>query len=105
MTDAIDRDLPSGHGVVKDYEKAAAFRALASELGASPAALAHRYALAMEGVDTVVLGCKNRAKLTECIVAEAAGPLNKETIARIDTSASGAQQTFLIRRSKCLTYS
>ena len=77
MTDAIDRDLPSGHGVVKDYEKAAAFRALASELGASPAALAHRYALAMEGVDTVVLGCKNRAELNECIVAEAVGPLNK----------------------------
>ena len=89
MTDAIDRDLPPGHGVVTDYEKAAAFRALASELGASPAALAHRYALAMEGVDTVVLGCKNRAELNECIVAEAAGPLNKETIARIDASASG----------------
>ena len=89
LTDAIDRDLPSGHGVVKDYEKAAAFRALASELGASPAALAHRYALAMEGVDTVVLGCKNRAELNECIVAEAGGPLNKETIARIDASASG----------------
>ena len=46
-------------------------------------------ALAMEGVDTVVLGCKNRAELNECIVAEAAGPLNKETIARIDASASG----------------
>ena len=89
MTDAIDRDQPSGHGVVTDYEKVAVFRTLAPEFGASPAALAHRYTLAMEGVDTVVLGRKNRAELNECIVAEAAGPLNKETIARIDASASG----------------
>lgn len=88
MTDAIDRDLPPGHGVVTDYEKAAAFRILAYELGTSPAALAHRYALAMQGVDTVVLGCKNRMELDECIVAEGAGPLDEETIARVDASAS-----------------
>jgi aryl-alcohol dehydrogenase-like predicted oxidoreductase len=88
LTDAIDRNLPPSHGVVTDYEKAAAFRALASELGSSPAALAHRYALAMKGVNTVVLGCKNRAELDECIAAEAAGPLDKDTITLIDASAS-----------------
>ena len=88
LTDAIDRDLPPGHGVVADYDKASRFRALAVELGTSPATLAHRYALAMKGVDTVVLGCKNRAELNECIAAEAAGPLDKDTITRIDASVS-----------------
>ena len=88
LTNAIDRDLPPGHGVVTDYEKASRFRALAAELGTSPATLAHRYALAMKGVDTVVLGCKNRAELAECIAAEAAGPLDKDTITRVNASAS-----------------
>lgn len=88
LTDAIDRDLPAGHGVVTDYAKAAAFRDLAAELDTSPAALAHRYALAMKDVDTVVLGCKNRTELEECVRAEAAGPLENEIIARIDASVA-----------------
>lgn len=86
LTDAIDRELPPEHGVVTDYAKAGGFRALAQELGTTPAALAHRYALAMTGVDTVVLGCKNRAELDECVAAEAAGPLEEDIIARIDAS-------------------
>lgn len=89
LTDAIDRVLPAGHGVVTDFEKAAGFRKASAELGASPAALAHRYALAMKNVDTVVLGCKNRDELNECVAAEAAGPLEADIIARIDASASG----------------
>ena len=52
-------DLPPNHGVATDFKRSAAFRALAHELGMSAAALAHRYALSMPGVDTVVLGCKN----------------------------------------------
>ena len=91
LTDAIDRELPPGHGVVTDYAKAAGFRALAAELGIRPAALAHRYALAMDKVDTVVLGCKNRTELAECVAAEAAGPLDPEIIARIDASAAQAE--------------
>ena len=59
------------------------FRRLAAELGASPAALAHRYALAL-GVDTLVLGVKNRSELAECVAAAEAGPLPAELIARID---------------------
>ena len=88
LTDAIDRELPADHGVVTDYAKAARYRELAKELGTTPAALAHRYALAMEGVDTVVLGCKNTAELRECVAAEAEGPLASEIIARIDSSVS-----------------
>ena len=88
LTDAIDRELPADHRVVTDYAKAARYRELAKELGTTPAALAHRYALAMEGVDTVVLGCKNTAELRECVAAEAEGPLASEIIARIDSSVS-----------------
>ena len=49
-----------------------------------PAVLAHRYALSMEGVDTVILGVKNRAELAQCVEAEAAGPLPPNLRARID---------------------
>jgi aryl-alcohol dehydrogenase-like predicted oxidoreductase len=84
LTDALDRDLPREHGVVKDFNRSSAFRALAREQSTSAAALAHRYALSMEGVDTVVLGCKNRAEIIECIAAAEAGPLEPALMARID---------------------
>ena len=52
---------------------------------ALPAAdLGHRYALSMAGVDTVVLGVKNRAELADCVAAAAAGPLPEEVMARVD---------------------
>jgi hypothetical protein len=38
----------------------------------------------MPGVDTVILGVKNRAELRGCLAAEAAGPLDPSLIARID---------------------
>ena len=88
LTDAIDRALPPDHGVVVDYNKAGKFRALARELGMSAAALAHRYALDMEGVDTVVLGCKNRAELLECIDAANGAPLEAAVIAQVDTACA-----------------
>jgi aryl-alcohol dehydrogenase-like predicted oxidoreductase len=84
LTDAIDRDLPADHPEPRDYNKAAAYRALAAALGTSAAALGHRYALTMPGVDTVVLGVKNRAELAECVAAERAGPLTAEIMARVD---------------------
>jgi aryl-alcohol dehydrogenase-like predicted oxidoreductase len=86
LTDAIDRELPEGSPDLADYARAAPFRALAQELGESPAALAHRYALSMPGVSTVVLGVKNRAELAECVAAEARGPLDAALLARIDAA-------------------
>ncbi len=86
LTDAFDRAIPNDHPDMADYRRAAPLRALARELGASPAALAHRYALTMTGIDTVVLGIKNRAELDECIAAETAGPLAPDLVARIDRS-------------------
>ena len=84
LTSAIDRPLAADDPEVRDYEKAAPFRALCRDLGEDPAIVAHRYALHMQGVDTLVLGVKNRAELTAILDAEARGPLEEETRKRID---------------------
>jgi len=84
LTSEFDRQLPEDHPDLADYRRAAAFRDLSRELGESPAALAHQYALSMDGVATVILGVKNRAELEECVEAEAKGRLAPEVMARID---------------------
>ena len=88
LTDAFDRQLPDGHPDMADYKRAESYRKLSKELGESPAALAHRYALSMEGIATVVLGVKNRTELRECVEAEARGRLAPEIMARIDGTVS-----------------
>lgn len=84
LTAEIDRSMRETHPEMADYRRAAPWRALCAELGEDPAALAHRYALDMAGVDTVILGVKNRAELAQCVAAEAAGPLPADLRARID---------------------
>ncbi|HLW72124.1 MAG TPA: aldo/keto reductase [Candidatus Binataceae bacterium] len=86
LTDSLDRELAETHPEMVDYRRAAPFRALAKEVGESAAALAHRYALSIPGVATVVLGVKNRAELRECLAAAERGPLDPELIARIDAA-------------------
>jgi len=90
LTDAIDRELPEGHGDAADFDRAAPFRDLARDLGESPAALAHRYALSLPDVATVVLGVKNREELRECVAAEVRGPLDGELMSRIDAAVGRA---------------
>jgi aryl-alcohol dehydrogenase-like predicted oxidoreductase len=63
--------------------------ATALRLAATPASLAHRYALSL-AVDTVVLEVKNRRELAECIAAAEAGPLTAELMARIDDAVRRA---------------
>ncbi|HKS90513.1 MAG TPA: aldo/keto reductase [Tepidiformaceae bacterium] len=84
LVDSPDRELPPAEAA--DFARAAGFRALARDMGTTAAALAHRYALSMSGVGSVVLGVKNRAELEECLAAEAAGPLKPDDVARIDAS-------------------
>ena len=84
LTSAIDRDLRPDHPESLDFARAAGFRALCAEVGADPAMIAHRYALDMVGVDTVVLGVKNRAELAQCLEAEAQRPLPEAFKQRID---------------------
>ncbi|GAA2716102.1 aldo/keto reductase [Actinoplanes palleronii] len=75
LTASLDRTLEAAHPAAIDFVRAEPFRKLAAEWGTAPAVLAHRYALSVPGVSTVVLGVKNRTELTECLAAEAAGPL------------------------------
>jgi aryl-alcohol dehydrogenase-like predicted oxidoreductase len=84
LTREIDHALSPNYPDAKDYERAAPFRALCETWGEDPAYVAHRYALGIEGVDTVVLGVKNRAELSQCVAAEAAGPLEPDRLAAID---------------------
>jgi aryl-alcohol dehydrogenase-like predicted oxidoreductase len=84
LTTSLDRPLKDSHPEAADWRKAAPFRALCQELGEDPARLAHRYALSMEDVDTVILGVKNRDELAQCVEAEAMGPLPSTLHARID---------------------
>jgi aryl-alcohol dehydrogenase-like predicted oxidoreductase len=82
LTAAIDRPLPPDHPEMRDYARAAGFRALCAELGQDPAVVAHRYALSLD-IDTLVLGVKNREELMACVAAAEAGPLPDELIDRI----------------------
>ncbi|HZZ88506.1 MAG TPA: aldo/keto reductase, partial [Caulobacteraceae bacterium] len=84
LTRAIDRSLSPNSPDTRDYDRAAPFRALCERWGEDPAYVAHRYALGIAGVDTLVLGVKNRAELAQCLAAEAAGPLDPAQVADID---------------------
>jgi aryl-alcohol dehydrogenase-like predicted oxidoreductase len=84
LTSAIDRSVAANSREQIDFDRAAAFRSIAAEMAISPAQLAHHYALSMPGVDTVVLGVKNREELAECLAAEAAPNLDASLIQRID---------------------
>jgi aryl-alcohol dehydrogenase-like predicted oxidoreductase len=84
LTKAFDRELPSNDRDMQDYREATAFRELCARWGADPAVVAHRYALGIKGVDTLVLGVKDRAELRAALDAEAAGPLEPERVAALD---------------------
>jgi aryl-alcohol dehydrogenase-like predicted oxidoreductase len=84
LTDAFDRSTSPNSPDTRDYDRAAPFRALCAEWGETPAYVAHRYALGIDGVDTVVLGVKNQAELAECLAAESAGPLEPDRVAKVD---------------------
>ena len=84
LTAAIDRPMKDDDPEMLDYARAAPFRALCRQWGEDPAVVAHRYGLGMAGVDTLVLGVKNRAELRQCLDAERAGPLDAAQVAEID---------------------
>lgn len=84
LTAGIDRPLKPSHPEAKDFARASPFRSLCNNLEVDPAVLAHRYALDIPGVDTVVLGVKNQAELDQCLEAEALGPLSDDLRAQID---------------------
>jgi aryl-alcohol dehydrogenase-like predicted oxidoreductase len=84
LTHEIDRSVKQNSAEARDFDRAVRFRAYAGDLGVSPAALAHRYALSMSGVDTVVLGVKNRQELNDCLQAEALPRLTADEMSQIE---------------------
>ena len=92
LTSSMDRS-PHESGFDKsdfdDFDKAEPFRDLAIEWGESPASLAHRYALSIKGVASVILGVKNRTELKECVEAEAKDLLSGSEIQQIENCLKG----------------
>jgi len=92
LTSSMDR-FPHESGFDKsdfdDFDKAEPFRDLANEWGESPASLAHRYALSIKGVASVILGVKNRTELKECVEAEAKDLLSDSEIQQIENCLKG----------------
>lgn len=89
LATSIDRIVKPHSAEAADYNRAGEFRALANDHGVSPAALAHRYALSMPGVDTVVLGVKNREELRECVQAESEPRFTQTQLSEIDARVLG----------------
>ena len=85
LTNAIDRALAPDHAEARDFERARSriARCAAKSARIRPS-IAHRYALSMAGVDTVILGVKNRDELRQCLEAEARGALEPALMQRID---------------------
>ena len=84
LTAGIDREVSPNNPDGGDFVRAAGFRTLCGQWREDPAYVAHRYALSMPNIDTLVLGVKNRTELAQCLTAEAAGPLNAGQIGAID---------------------
>lgn len=89
LTDAMDRALDAGNPDRIDFKRTAPLRELARSLGMPMAVLAHRYSLTMDGVDSVVLGVKNRAELAQCLAAEQEGALPQPVMEQIDAIVAG----------------
>lgn len=82
LTNAIDRVEKSPTSA--DFDRAAPYRDLCRDWGEDPAIIAHRYALGISGVDTLVLGVKNVAELDQALEAERRGPLDTAQLAAIE---------------------
>lgn len=82
LTSGLDRADASPTSA--DFARAAPYRALCESWGEDPATVAYRYALGIEGVDTLVLGVKNVAELDDALAAERRGPLEPDRVAAIE---------------------
>lgn len=82
LTSGLDR--ADNSPTAADFRRAAPYRDLCAAWGEDPSIVAHRYALGIAGVDTLVLGVKNVAELDAALVAERRGLLEAEQIAAIE---------------------
>lgn len=86
LADSLDRTVDAAHPAARDFRAAEPFRRLAAKRGETAARLAHRYALSMPELATVVLGVKNRRELADCLAAEAAGPLSEAEMRAVEAA-------------------
>jgi aryl-alcohol dehydrogenase-like predicted oxidoreductase len=86
LTDGFDRPVDPAAPEALDFARASGFRALARQWWLPPDQLAYRFALSMPGVDTIVLGAKNRAELQSFLEAEAAPRLSADEMAAVRAS-------------------
>ena len=93
LTSSFDRLVDESSADMMDYIRATDFRQLCQYLDIKPAVLAHRYALSLNGVATIVIGVKNRYELYECLEAEEKGKLDDELISLVDQSIEGREST------------
>ena len=70
LTSKMDRELAADDHDQLDFDRAVGFRELASESGQTPARLAHRCALSISDLVSVILGVKNREELQERLNAD-----------------------------------
>ena len=84
LTSGVDRELSPNNPDNADFARAAPFRAHCADWGEDPAYIAHRYALSLPNIDTLVLGVKNRTELAQCLAAEVAGSLDGAQMAAVD---------------------
>tara|TARA_B100000674_G_scaffold498818_1_gene539669 strand:- start:3147 stop:4130 length:984 start_codon:yes stop_codon:yes gene_type:complete len=89
LTSGFDRNLRQDDPDKNDFDRAKSFRALAKDLGESPAILSYRYALSVSGVSSIILGVKNREELAEALEAASKPPLLSEEMAQINQSFAG----------------
>jgi aryl-alcohol dehydrogenase-like predicted oxidoreductase len=88
LADGLDRTPASGDPAALDHHRAERFRSLARRWGVSAAVLAHRYALSLPGVATVIVGAKTRRELADSLEALAAGPLTAEEMRSIEVACA-----------------
>ena len=81
---SVDRALPADDPVSRDRQRAAAFLAHCQSEKVDPSWLAHRYALSIPSVRTIISGAKSRTELDVAIEAVAAGRLETDEMAAID---------------------
>ena len=88
LTSQMDRELPADDADQLDFDRAQGFRQLAADWGQTPARLAHRYALSIPDLGSVILGVKNRDELQECLQAERDPRLTPEEVADVEAACA-----------------
>jgi aryl-alcohol dehydrogenase-like predicted oxidoreductase len=82
LAERLDRPVEADHPAARDYEAAASFRSLAAGRGESAALLAHRYALSMPDLATVVLGVRTASSWRNALPPRLPGPSRTRRCAR-----------------------